>query len=144
MMSGCSVQLLFFFFFKQKTAYEMRISDLEFRRVLFRSFQHPVEQHDVGYILLRHQQCFFAVCRMGDLEIFPLEMPDEQFRQRGIILDQQHFRACHAYYSDSCSGSDPPRSRRSEEHTSELQSLMRISYAVFCLKKKKTTKQLQH
>src|SRR3546814_5445843 len=31
------------------------------------------------------------------------------------------------------------RTRRSEEHTSELQSLMRISYAVFCLKKKKTT-----
>src|SRR3546814_6480306 len=30
-------------------------------------------------------------------------------------------------------------SRRSEEHTSELQSLMRISYAVFCLKKKKKT-----
>src|SRR3546814_3505656 len=30
--------------------------------------------------------------------------------------------------------------RRSEEHTSELQSLMRISYAVFCLKKKKTIK----
>src|SRR3546814_4264396 len=29
---------------------------------------------------------------------------------------------------------------RSEEHTSELQSLMRISYAVFCLKKNKTTK----
>src|SRR3546814_8317647 len=29
------------------------------------------------------------------------------------------------------------RSPRSEEHTSELQSLMRISYAVFCLKKKK-------
>src|SRR3546814_7687301 len=29
--------------------------------------------------------------------------------------------------------------RRSEEHTSELQSLMRNSYAVFCLKKKKTT-----
>src|SRR3546814_3232025 len=29
-------------------------------------------------------------------------------------------------------------SRRSEEHTSELQSLMRISYAVFCLKKKKS------
>src|SRR3546814_5641848 len=34
------------------------------------------------------------------------------------------------------------RARRSEEHTSELQSLMRISYAVFCLKNKKThTKQ---
>src|SRR3546814_4534549 len=31
----------------------------------------------------------------------------------------------------------PPEKERSEEHTSELQSLMRISYAVFCLKKKK-------
>src|SRR3546814_1210144 len=33
---------------------------------------------------------------------------------------------------------------RSEEHTSELQSLMRISYAVFCLKKKKITKQSKY
>src|SRR3546814_8418301 len=33
-----------------------------------------------------------------------------------------------------------PRATRSEEHTSELQSLMRISYAVFCLKKKKQNK----
>src|SRR3546814_1840969 len=32
----------------------------------------------------------------------------------------------------------PAGKNRSEEHTSELQSLMRISYAVFCLKKKKT------
>src|SRR3546814_2066214 len=38
---------------------------------------------------------------------------------------------------------DPPAHTRSEEHTSELQSLMRISYAVFCLKQKKqkTTRQ---
>src|SRR3546814_1581557 len=33
---------------------------------------------------------------------------------------------------------------RSEEHTSELQSLMRISYAVFCLKKKNTTTRKHH
>src|SRR3546814_2589145 len=33
---------------------------------------------------------------------------------------------------------------RSEEHTSELQSLMRISYAVFCLKKKNNTQQTKH
>src|SRR3546814_2311700 len=39
-------------------------------------------------------------------------------------------------------GTDPHRSR-SEEHTSELQSLMRISYAVFCLKKKNTNKPYQ-
>src|SRR3546814_2949585 len=45
----------------------------------------------------------------------------------------------------ACTACSPPcartfRHRRSEEHTSELQSLMRISYAVFCLKKKKKTK----
>src|SRR3546814_7970711 len=34
----------------------------------------------------------------------------------------------------------PDAAHRSEEHTSELQSLMRISYAVFCLKKKKLLK----
>src|SRR3546814_6100097 len=34
--------------------------------------------------------------------------------------------------------------RRSEEHTSELQSLMRISYAVFCLKKKKKKTRTDH
>src|SRR3546814_3916110 len=34
-------------------------------------------------------------------------------------------------------GCEPPERRRSEEHTSELQSLMRNSYAVFCLKTKK-------
>src|SRR3546814_4370498 len=37
-------------------------------------------------------------------------------------------------------GAARPAGTRSEEHTSELQSLMRISYAVFCLKKKKQTK----
>src|SRR3546814_7188853 len=38
----------------------------------------------------------------------------------------------------------PRRGRGSEEHTSELQSLMRISYAVFCLKKKTTTQKRTH
>src|SRR3546814_6346253 len=40
-----------------------------------------------------------------------------------------------------CPAGKPTRTKptRSEEHTSELQSLMRISYAVFCLKKKNTT-----
>src|SRR3546814_5261911 len=38
-------------------------------------------------------------------------------------------------------GREAAAKARSEEHTSELQSLMRISYAVFCLKKKKTKKE---
>src|SRR3546814_4802219 len=46
-----------------------------------------------------------------------------------------------AYRLSSCPNPTRARrpfpSRRSEEHTSELQSLMRISYAVFCLKKKR-------
>src|SRR3546814_7809293 len=37
-----------------------------------------------------------------------------------------------------------PQQARSEEHTSELQSLMRISYAVFCLKKKTNNNKIQN
>src|SRR3546814_1576849 len=49
-------------------------------------------------------------------------------------------RGCIQNNSGRKQGGEPRRRRvcRSEEHTSELQSLMRISYAVFCLKKKKT------
>src|SRR3546814_1025917 len=52
------------------------------------------------------------------------------------------FRSCRSLPSPRRRSADPgsdsaeTRARRSEEHTSELQSLMRISYAVFCLKKK--------
>src|SRR3546814_2871365 len=51
-------------------------------------------------------------------------------RQVGAHLRQSTLSLIHA-------GSVVTWRRRSEEHTSELQSLMRISYAVFCLKKKK-------
>src|SRR3546814_5075875 len=49
-------------------------------------------------------------------------------------------RPCVLYESHCPANIGNPRVRRSEEHTSELQSLMRISYAVFCLKKKRTKK----
>src|SRR3546814_1832312 len=56
------------------------------------------------------------------------------------------FRCCrHRAREPPATRSSPHRAtcpvRRSEEHTSELQSLMRISYAVFCLKKKNKIKQ---
>src|SRR3546814_1611437 len=54
--------------------------------------------------------------------------------QRGLCPSARRWRKCDAREKRS------ERQRlqdRSEEHTSELQSLMRISYAVFCLKKKK-------
>src|SRR3546814_6098112 len=55
--------------------------------------------------------------------------------------DRDHVFARHAVSPFVSSGRWRSRSPkpRSEEHTSELQSLMRISYAVFCLKKKKQT-----
>src|SRR3546814_7909366 len=67
-------------------------------------------------------------------------MPDTAKRSRETPVASP---ACTA--TPSCSQISPKGSRtapsgchaRSEEHTSELQSLMRISYAVFCLKKKK-------
>src|SRR3546814_8251876 len=69
---------------------------------------------------------------------------------RAIGIGSRHHRpficyaACRRTYSADRQASSKCRSR-SEEHTSELQSLMRISYAVFCLKKKtkKTITQYQ-
>src|SRR3546814_5208673 len=61
---------------------------------------------------------------------------------RGVTLGFKLFdNSLHRRPCFSCDISGDPFSAftsRSEEHTSELQSLMRISYAVFCLKKKKT------
>src|SRR3546814_9650730 len=45
--------------------------------------------------------------------------------------------------ASTCNSNGHWAATRSEEHTSELQSLMRISYAVFCLKKKKTNRHQQ-
>src|SRR3546814_4443988 len=50
-------------------------------------------------------------------------------RYDGRAISDAHSRGCRARVLNR---------KRSEEHTSELQSLMRISYAVFCLKKKHT------
>src|SRR3546814_1999508 len=57
------------------------------------------------------------------------------FRQAGATA-----RSSRRHSEITSSIADPELLGRSEEHTSELQSLMRISYAVFCLKKKKHKK----
>src|SRR3546814_8859301 len=56
----------------------------------------------------------------------------------GAKLERSTWRSCRAAFA-SFAGCDLSEASftRSEEHTSELHSLMRISYAVFCLKKKK-------
>src|SRR3546814_6371244 len=146
---------MFFFFFKQKTAYEMRISDWssdvgssDLRRALGLEQATQVdEQRDRLAIRLGHVA--FAVAEPGA----PVgggapgrAFQDEaavavagnrgmaaviaaQCRLAGLILQQVKGREVgqiESFVED----------QRSEEHTSELQSLMRISYAVFCLKKK--------
>src|SRR3546814_9432220 len=60
----------------------------------------------------------------------------EQARERAEA--RRWFAENSAHFRHAC------ESARSEEHTSELQSLMRISYAVFCLKKKKNNQITNH
>src|SRR3546814_8510026 len=57
-------------------------------------------------------------------------------------VDQRHIGAIGV--AGVAVGKEEMLRQRSEEHTSELQSLMRISYAVFCLKKKMTPPQYQY
>src|SRR3546814_6260088 len=135
-----------FFFFKQKTAYEMRISDWSsdvcssdlFRPAEGRSC---AEQHgrigagvefqaaQIGErILARHQ-------RVGG-RVDPVIGAGQQEAERRAPAEDGKGGAFRF--------GQPMRfpiagAERSEEHTSELQSLMRHSYAVFCLQKKKHT-----
>src|SRR3546814_3185153 len=108
------------FFFKQKTAYEMRISD----------WSSDVCSSDLG----EHQ---FAVAAMGDGGRIRFVGVDVHF-QFELRIDPDHDIAKHGGAMVRIDLHVDPIVR-SEEHTSELQSLMRISYAVFCLKKKKYT-----
>src|SRR3546814_7368860 len=121
----------FFFFFKQKTAYEMRISDWS-SDVCSSDLDHP---GDLGAVGGRGPGGGGAAAARldradrGDGAVGGVHGPALRHREGG-----QGVRA----------GDDPvvhrarrARTPRSEEHTSELQSLMRISYAVFCLNKKK-------
>src|SRR3546814_3799037 len=65
---------------------------------------------------------------------------------RGCAGSVYPLRGLAEHPSDSASAAwpiDSSENWRSEEHTSELQSLMRISYAVFCLKKKTTHKECE-
>src|SRR3546814_3432651 len=115
-----------FFFFKQKTAYEMRISDwssdvcssdLEGFDLAIRHAGSVPETH-VAW-LLRPSSTLLVAAPSYLAEYGTPKAPG----------DLSHHNCL--YYLRSAAS-------RSEEHTSELQSLMRISYAVFCLKKKTT------
>src|SRR3546814_6759899 len=117
------------FFFKQKTAYEMRISD----------WSSDVCSSDLRGLCGRAEQA-------EDAHGLITGEPEMMCQGHGMIVhagDDDTTREVTA----AIPSPDPPvvyevreqQAGRSEEHTSELQSLMRISYAVFCLKKKNIT-----
>src|SRR3546814_8278435 len=68
---------------------------------------------------LRHRHVLVVVGRMDAAVLGVVEVVQGRRRGGAVVIGPAHLVAAH----------------RSEEHTSELQSLMRISYAVFCLKK---------
>src|SRR3546814_4010287 len=82
------------------------------------------------------------IARLGDLD----RRIDEDFDELAVRDHRAHHFTFNTKRRDERGQHDQPRIGhqlgRSEEHTSELQSLMRISYAVFCLKQKTYTTQL--
>src|SRR3546814_9726434 len=107
------------FFFKQKTAYEMRISD----------WSSDVCSSDLPYL----EPAPLAALFLGISSGFPFAMIGATLTTR-LAQDGIEKSSVTAFALTFLAYN----LKRSEEHTSELQSLMRISYAVFCLKKKKT------
>src|SRR3546814_5021510 len=97
-----------------------------------------------------HHDAVGARLRRPDLALAPQHLPHggipavarEAFETLGLRIEAQHRVGTEVGYPDLVGLVDIDRVRtrlRSEEHTSELQSLMRISYAVFCLKQKTNT-----
>src|SRR3546814_2713976 len=98
-------------------------------------------QHDDGALAALHRKA--EVHRLALAQQQGVEVPCEE-REQNSADENQRRRQRHAAPGDAAEAAEQPVVQvRSEEHTSELQSLMRISYAVFCLKKKKT-KQRDH
>src|SRR3546814_1621332 len=126
-------------FFKQKTAYEMRIgdwssdvcsSDLAADQGGFQDDAPGIVQEQRS---LRRQFHIVPGAREQREAKSALQFPD--LRGQGGLGDVMRFGG--APEGQLLRHRDKIAIWRSEEHTSELQSLMRISYAVFCLKKKK-------
>src|SRR3546814_5354755 len=120
-----------FFFFQQKTAYEMRISD--WSSDVCSSDLHLIPFSTIDK-LTNHTRDYGY--HYGEYNVAHRENVDEAIAQLELAfkdLMEDPELAREVLEEISIPGV------RSEEHTSELQSLMRISYAVFCLKKKNTT-----
>src|SRR3546814_5964034 len=95
--------------------------------------------HEVHQIALNRvdQQEIAADMALAMIAPIALEGAVQPFRaKRRIVGDAQHHRFLELVHVVAAAARQP---LRSEEHASELQSLMRITYAVFCLKKTTNT-----
>src|SRR3546814_1875615 len=129
-----------FFFFKQKTAYEMRISDWSSDVC---SSDLKCVGTDIAGVPVRFASCVNGTHLRFSWTICSIRSVFSSRPSRPSASNTRSARCCQSgvRISPTRAGgiaSDGVRNR-SEEHTSELQSLMRISYAVFCLNKKKQT-----
>src|SRR3546814_1822200 len=115
-----------FLFFKQKTAYEMRISD----------WSSDVCSSDLFLVPAINVNDSVTKSKFDNLYGCRESLADGLKRAMDVMLAGKVAVVCgYGDVGKGCAAS--LRAYRSEEHTSELQSLMRISYAVFCLKNKK-------
>src|SRR3546814_4940522 len=136
------IMIACFFFFKQKTAYEMRISDWS-SDVCSSDLRLGLRHRHIG--LLGDRREFGQDHRGFGLHVrLEIRQPEDcQCQDTGMQAGREYVRsALHGSCCPAVTSLLPAGRRRiarSEEHTSELQSLMRNSYAVFCLKKKKHT-----
>src|SRR3546814_3368063 len=133
-----------FFFFNQKTTYEMRISDWS-SDVCSSDLRHHdpdrLLRDDPGAECPRHQCESHRGLGRGERVYPERRNPARLPVHRGAGTGD---RAASAPGPLRFAGHEPPLPQRSEEHTSELQSLMRISSAVFCLKKTNNTTAANH
>src|SRR3546814_9485070 len=88
-----------------------------------------------GGILMQHQRSEMQLARASLDAMITMDAPAH------MQLRREHMPYFTPAYLRGLTDRIEGEVRRSEEHTSELQSLMRISYAVFCLKKKNKTQQ---
>src|SRR3546814_4823909 len=122
-------------FFKQKTAYEMRISDWSSDVCSSRSVG-PIERGERGLDQHRRPPAGAGTRQGGERARQRSERGAAKRQDRTARAERARDRRGADAAGDGRKIARQPQ-RRSEEHTSELQSLMRNSYAVFCLKKKK-------
>src|SRR3546814_9660385 len=89
---------------------------------------------------MTERQAALATLAHGDSDerAHALDIFYQRYRDNPLVLDKWFQVQAWSQRADTVAAVAELARHRSEEHTSELQSLMRISYAVFCLKKKKT------